>query len=74
VVQKAVYLAACAIAFTIAMFLMVITNTEHAPAAGVTIGFVINDWTMTTVLLVMIGIIVIASFQSVLKKWMIDLV
>lgn len=72
--QKIVHLAACAIAFALAMFFMAITNTEHAPAAGVTIGFVINDWTIFTILFVMLGIIVISSIQTVLKKWMIDLV
>ena len=33
------------IAVGIAIFLMVITNTEHPPAAGIAIGLVLNEWT-----------------------------
>lgn len=74
VAQKALHLIACAIAFAVAMFLMAITNTEHAPAAGITIGFVINDWTGHTIIFVMIGIVMISGFQMLLKKKLIDLI
>lgn len=72
--QKALHLLACAIAFSLAMFLMAITSTEHAPAAAIAIGFVLNIWTVHTVILVMAGIIVIAIMQRIMKPWMMDLV
>ena len=61
-------------AVAVAMFLMTITDTEHAPAASIALGFVINEWTFKTVILILIGVIIISIIQRILKRWMIDLI
>ena len=72
--QKLIHLLAGGVAVGLAIFFMAVTNTEHAPAAGIALGFVINDWTFHTVVMVMIGIIVISAIQRILRPWMIDLI
>lgn len=62
------------LAVGLTMFLMVITNTEHAPATSIALGLVINDWKWYTIVLILTGITLIAFIQRRLKNWMIDLV
>jgi len=62
-----------ALAVGLTIFLMVVTNTEHPPAAGLALGFVLNDWTYTTVLVVLIGIVTLAALKRLLKPMLIDL-
>jgi len=71
--QKILHVIAGGTAVALAMFLMTITNTEHAPATSIALGLVINDWTFQTVALVMLGIVLISGIQRVLKPWMMDL-
>ncbi len=72
--EKAVYLTGGALAVGLAMFLMAVTNTEHAPATGIALGLVINDWDYATLVYIMVGITVISGIQLALKRWMMDLV
>lgn len=74
IIQKALYVTAGIFAVTLAMFLMGITNTEHAPGASIALGFTLNPWTMATVVLVITGIIMVTLIQRFLKRWMIDLI
>ncbi len=62
-----------ALAVGISMFLMVISDTEHAPAAGLALGYVLNQWTWWTVLVVFIGITTLTIVKTTLKGWLIDL-
>jgi CBS-domain-containing membrane protein len=62
-----------ALATGLAMFLMVVTDTEHAPAAAVALGFVLNDWDLLTVLVLLIGISAIALIKELIKPRLIDL-
>ena len=72
--EKALYIVSGGIAVGIAMFLMAITNTEHAPATGIALGLVINDWTYRTIIMVIAGIIVISIIQRLMRFWMMDLI
>ena len=63
-----------AIAVGLAIFLMVILNVEHPPAAGLALGFVLNEWDIFTVLVVILGIISLAVVKVLLKPVLIDLV
>lgn len=56
-----------------AIFLMVITNTEHPPAGGVALGLVINDYSYIAVLIVLIGVISLAVVRAIMKPMLIDL-
>lgn len=66
-------IAFAALATGMAMFLMVITDTEHPPAAALALGFVLNEWDLVTVLVVLSGIVAIASIKEAVKARMIDL-
>ncbi|MBU1862900.1 MAG: HPP family protein [Candidatus Omnitrophica bacterium] len=56
---------ACAVG--VAIFVMVITDTEHPPAAGVALGFVLNGYNLRTIAVVLIGIISLAVIKTGLK-------
>ncbi len=61
------------LAVGLAIFLMVVTNTEHPPAAGLAMGLVLNDWNIQAVIIVLIGIAFVVSLKKLLKPLMIDL-
>ena len=63
-----------AISVGFAVFIMAVTNTEHAPAAGIALGLVINKWDYLTIIFVIIAIVWLASIRIILKKHMIDLI
>lgn len=73
-VDKGLHIFASGIAVAIAIFLMAITNTEHAPAAGIALGLVLNEWAPLITVKIMAGILVIVIIHKALKNWMIDLV
>ncbi len=56
-----------AVAVGLAIFLMVVTDTEHPPAAGLALGFVLNTYTALTVVVVILGILSLAGIKTLLK-------
>lgn len=56
-----------------AMFTMVITNTEHPPAASVALGLVLGEWHYLTVVVVLVGIVAVVALKKLLKPVMINL-
>ena len=52
---------------------MVITDTEHPPAAGVALGFVLHGWDYFTVIVVLMGIVSISILKFLLKPVLINL-
>jgi CBS-domain-containing membrane protein len=71
---KIIHILAGALAVCLAMFFMSITDTEHAPASGIALGLVINDWDYFIILKILAGIIIISLIQRALRRWMIDIV
>ncbi len=63
-----------ALAAGLAIFGMVITKTEHPPAAGLALGFVINGCDLRTIVVVMLGIIGLAVIKTLAKPLLIDLI
>ena len=61
------HLAFAALAVGLALFIMVVTNTEHPPAASLALGFALNEFSYKTVLVALIGIIAISLIKSALK-------
>ena len=57
----------------ITMFLMTVTNTEHAPAAGIALGLVVNEWDYLTIVFILIAIVWMTSMHRILKSILIDL-
>jgi len=57
-----------------AIFLMVITNTEHSPAAGLALGLVLNQWDHKTLMFIIVAVVVMVLLRKVLQPYMVDLV
>lgn len=62
-----------ALSVGVSMFLMVIFDVEHPPAAGVSLGLMINNGDVRSVLVAYIGIIFILLMRKLLAKYLIDL-
>ena len=63
-----------AISVGFSIFIMSATNTEHAPAAGISLGLVINNWDYLTIIFIVIAILWLSSIKIILKKYLIDLI
>jgi CBS domain-containing membrane protein len=57
-----------------AIFIMAATNTEHAPAAGIALGLVINRWDYLTIVFIILAILWMATIKFILKKYLMDLI
>ncbi len=58
----------------LSIFFMVITNTEHPPAAGTALGIVVQGWSYSTMLVILITISLLSLIKYLLKPWLKDLV
>ena len=61
------------IAVGLSIFLMTITNTEHAPAAGIALGLVINQWDIKSVLFIIIVMLILSVTNHILQPYVINL-
>ena len=71
--EHAVQIVLGAVAVGLAMFLMVTTDTEHPPGAAIALGFVLNEWDLMTIVVVMTGIALISMVKELARNWLIDL-
>jgi CBS-domain-containing membrane protein len=62
-----------AFAMSIAMFLMVVTRTEHPPAAALALGLVLNEWNLLTLAVVLGGVIGLSIFKRLVLPMLMDL-
>jgi len=62
-----------ALAVGVSIFIMVITDTEHPPAAALALGYVLNDWNLLTMAVVFGGIMLIVIVKQLAKPVLIDL-
>ena len=65
---------ACSLAVGASLFIMVVTNTEHPPAAGVAVGTAIADFQVEVMVTVVLGATLLALGRYVLRKWLKSLV
>lgn len=63
-----------AFAIALAMFVMVVTRTEHPPAASLALGLVLNEWTFVTLVVVMVGVIVLSVTKRLVLPMLLDLI
>ena len=61
------HVALAAVAVGAAMFAMVLTDTEHPPAAGLALGVALNPWSWQMLLAVAVGIVVLTAIKQVMK-------
>jgi CBS-domain-containing membrane protein len=57
-----------------AIFIMVITDTEHPPAAGLALGLVLNSWDYRTLAFILGAVLLMAMLRHLLRNYMIDVV
>jgi CBS-domain-containing membrane protein len=62
-----------ALATGLAMFIMVATKTEHAPAAALALGLVLNEWNMLTLVVVIVGVIALTICKRLVLPILMDL-
>jgi len=62
-----------AISVGLAMFIMVISNTEHPPAAALALGIAIEGYTLNMLIFVYGVAITLLLIKWALRKWLIDL-
>ena len=61
------------LAVALAIFLMVATDTEHAPATGIALGFCLDTWDYGNVLFILGGIVVMSLVKRLLRPLLRDL-
>jgi len=62
-----------AVAVGMAIFLMVITQSEHPPAAGLALGFVTDGADIHAVIIAEVGIVALYALKTLLKPALMDL-
>ena len=62
-----------AVSVGLCLFLMVILEAEHPPAAGIALGFVLEGFDIYTVLVVYFVLAILLTMRRLLKRWLIDL-
>ncbi|MCP4649921.1 MAG: HPP family protein [PVC group bacterium] len=67
IINELSYIFFASLAVGLAIFIMVITNTEHPPAAGLALGLVFNAFNHRTLLVVILGIIALSLIKTLLK-------
>ena len=70
---EVVYPVFAAVSVGLAIFLMVVTNTEHPPAGGVALGLVINEFSLIAIVVVLVGVFSLAFLRALFRPMMIDL-
>jgi len=61
-----VFFGATVVALTI--FVMVLTNTEHAPAVGAAFAIIISGWNVTTLIFIMASVVTMSSVHYSLRN------
>ena len=58
----------------LSIFLMVLTKTEHAPAAGTALGLVVGGWALSMVLFVLLGAVTLSVVHHLMHRRLTNLV
>lgn len=72
-IESAAMIVFGALATSVAMFVMVVTKTEHPPAAALALGLVLNEWDMLTLGVVLAGIVGLSIFKRMVLPLLMDL-
>lgn len=71
--QERAHIVFGALSVGLAILLMVVMNAEHPPAAGLALGFVLNEWNFWTIIVVVSGIALLSILKTILKPVLVDL-
>ncbi|MEF8848663.1 MAG: HPP family protein [Candidatus Thermoplasmatota archaeon] len=72
--NKIMLITSAALAVGFASFLMSLTNTEHAPAAGISLGLVLNQWDHTTIIFILGAVAWLWIVKKTLNPWLMNLI
>lgn len=72
--ERFLHLCAAALSVGLALLLMVITDTEHPPAAATALGIVAYGWSLWTAVFVLIFAIALSVARFLLRPWLRQLV
>jgi CBS-domain-containing membrane protein len=67
VLQRYVYVLFGSLSVGLAILVMVITNTEHPPAASLALGLVLGEWGVLTVTVVLVGVVLLSLLKRALR-------
>lgn len=62
-----------ALSVGISIFIMVVTNTEHPPAAGTALGLLIPGWTLSAVTFILLSALILSIIRLLLRPKLINL-
>lgn len=62
-----------ALATALSMMIMTITNSSHAPAAGLSLGMVLKLWSGWAIIIIYLAVILIAVTKTLMKPWLLNL-
>ncbi len=62
-----------ALATGLTMFVMVVSRTEHPPAAALALGLVLNEWSMLTITVVFVGVLALSACKQLVLPVLLDL-
>lgn len=74
IAEHAVMVLFGALAISAAMLAMVVTRTEHPPAAALALGIVLNEWNLLTLGVVLSGIVALSLVKRLVLPVLLDLV
>ena len=57
----------------LSILFMVLTRTEHAPAAGTALGLVVGGWAPSAVLFVLLGAVMLSTAHTLLRSRLVNL-
>lgn len=63
-----------AVAVGLSIFIMVVTDTEHPPAAGLALAFILNSWNFRTLLVVLLAPLLLTLVKQLFRGHIRDLV
>ena len=62
------------LAVGLSIFIMVVTDTEHPPASGTTLGIVIRGFSLHVTITLIISVVILSAIHVYFKKYLRDLV
>jgi len=71
--DQAIMIVFGALAISVAMFTMVVTRTEHPPAAALALGLVLNEWDLLTLVVVLVGVIGLSIIKQIVTPVLMDI-
>ena len=71
--RGALLVTVAALTVGLSMVLMVLTNTEHPPAAGAALGLVIHDWSLWSVGVIIVSAVALSILRAALRPRLVNL-